>query len=153
MTVRLAIAILVAGLLLLSAGVFLSEGYSARRGFLESLPQMKVRLTADEKRARFGQVPLSYPAAGPLIDFEGAMIQMPRPMEDFEVRNVLEAYGAQRLAPAKPENKYLFEGWTIDTQGTTLPLGPVLALAAALIVIGAALLFGARRTKSASANG
>ena len=143
MTSRIAIAVTALGLLLFAGGLFLSEGYSAKRGLLESLPRMKVRITEDEKRARFSQIGKSETKAGPLIDFEGHLIQMPYQMEDFEVRRVLKAFDAQRI-PAKTDHKVFFEGWTVDTQGVTLPLRLVLALASALIIIGIAVLVGAR---------
>ena len=143
MIARIAIATIALGLLLLAAGTLLSEGYSAKRGFLESLPMMKVRLTTDEQVAQFFEVANSETAAGPLIRFEGKLVQMHREMEGAEVNRVLESLVTQRLGAAKPEHKFLFAGWSVQP-GTTVPLGPVLAIASALAIIGAAVLIGAR---------
>src|SRR5687768_14816154 len=122
---RFAIASIALGLLLLVGGIFLGEGYSAKRGFLESLPRMNVRLTANQQHAQFFEVLKSEAAVGPLIQFEGKLIQMRYEMGEAEVSRVLTSFDAQRLGGAKPEHKCFFAGWTVQP-GTTIPLGPVL---------------------------
>lgn len=139
---RFAIAGIALGLLLFTGGVFLAEGYSAKRGFLESLPKMKVRLSPDVQYARFSQVLRSETAAGRLIEFEGRLIQMPYEMEDAEVIRVVAAFDAQRLGSARPEHQFFFDGWAVKP-GINFPLGLVLAVGSALVIIGAAVLVGA----------
>jgi hypothetical protein len=140
---RLALASIAVGLLLSAAAILLSEGYSAKRGFLESLPKMTVRLTSDERRPQFSEVLQPGKGQGQVIQFEGKLVQMSYEMAELEIRRVLEAFDAQRLAKPKPNHMYLFEGWILR-KGTTAPLGPVLALASALVIIGAAVLLGTR---------
>ena len=117
----------------------MSEGYSAKRGFLESLPIMKVRLTADEQHGQFFEVLRSETAAGRLIEFEGNLVQMPHEMDDVEIGRVLTSFDAQRLGIAKPEHKFFFSTWAIE-RGTTLPLGLTLTVAIALIIFGMGVL-------------
>ncbi len=143
MIARFAIASVAAGLLLFAAGIFLSEGYSVKRGFLESLPRMKIRLSGDETHARFSQVLHSEAPAGPGNTYQGeGMLNFP-PMDDSDAVRVIDAFNKQHLGRAKAGHVFVFAGWVI-TPGKTLPLGPVLAIASALVIVGVALLVGAR---------
>lgn len=153
---RIAISSIALGLLLLAGGVFLSEGYSAKRGFLESVSKMKVRLTADERRANLKAVPRSNPVLGGLVQLPYS----PNPTEIdmfgeeslIEMERVANSFDAHPFK-VDPEHRLLFLGWTtVQQSGITLRLGPVLAFASALIIIGVAVLAGAlmRRPLSVS---
>ena len=102
-----------------------------------------MHLTSDQQHAQFFEVLKSETAAGPLIQFEGKLIQMPHEMGEAEVSRVLTSVDVQRLGVAKPEHKFFFAGWAVQP-GTTFPLGPVLAIASTLIIVGAAVLSGTR---------
>jgi hypothetical protein len=137
MIVRIAIASIAAGLILLVGGMFLSEGYSTRHGFLGSLPRMTIRLTADERNAQFIQVFRPSPDEGTFqIPASHAVA-----MGDAEISQVMEAFNAQQLGMPKPGYIYSFDGWTAQ-RGTRIPLGRTLAIASALVIVGAAMLVG-----------
>lgn len=137
---RLAIASIAIGLILLAGGMFLSEGYSAKHGFLGSLPKMKIRLIADERYARFSQVLKSDPVDEGILELPASYSVA---MGDMEINQVAQAFEAQRLGSPKPGYIYSFNGWAVQ-RGTTIPLGPALAIASALVIVGAAVLVGAR---------
>lgn len=144
MFARFSLVSIAVGLLLLVGGVFLSEGYSSKRGFLESLPKMKVRLTADEQHARFSQILLTDTANGLVVRFEDKLIQMPYAMANSELSRIVKAFSDQKLGPPQPNHKYFFEGWWTVEPGMSIPLSVLLTAASALIIIGATVLVGAR---------
>lgn len=144
MIARFAVATIAIGLVLLAGGIFLSEGYSAKQGFLASLPKMKVRLAGDKRHAQFSQV-LRTEAKGDSAD-EGVLFQVPASyavgMRDAELSQVAQAFDAQRLGPPKSGYVYSFSGWAVE-RGISLPLGPLLAVGSFLVIVGAVVVVSA----------